>query len=206
VVASYRYDPYGNTLAQSGALANANTYRFSSKELHAGSGLYYYGYRFYDPSLQRWINRDPIGEPGFQESRMAHAFVGAIGRFSLYAPASSGRRFGYNRGAFIILRGRRTVGPSDGPNAYTAMANTPTDLVDPIGLQWCFPRPCTDSDELICLGVCAANNQYPIGCKCWTCYDLIGFGYAQYEVIAAQCTCTDPGDAMPAVAQEPGGN
>jgi uncharacterized protein RhaS with RHS repeats len=26
--------------------------------------LYYYGFRFYEPSLQRWINRDPIAESG----------------------------------------------------------------------------------------------------------------------------------------------
>ena len=64
-VASYRYDPYGNTISSSGSLASANVYRFSSKELHVTSGLYYYGYRFYDPNLQRWLNRDPIGEFGF---------------------------------------------------------------------------------------------------------------------------------------------
>jgi hypothetical protein len=28
------------------------------------SGLYYYGYRFYDPNLQRWLNRDPLEERG----------------------------------------------------------------------------------------------------------------------------------------------
>lgn len=28
------------------------------------SGLYYYGYRFYSPSLMRWQNRDPIEEEG----------------------------------------------------------------------------------------------------------------------------------------------
>jgi uncharacterized protein RhaS with RHS repeats len=28
------------------------------------SGLYYYGYRFYDPLTQRWMNRDPIGVEG----------------------------------------------------------------------------------------------------------------------------------------------
>jgi RHS repeat-associated protein len=39
-------------------------YWFSSKPIHANSGLYYYGYRFYWPELQRWINRDPIGERG----------------------------------------------------------------------------------------------------------------------------------------------
>jgi RHS repeat-associated protein len=64
VAASYRYDPYGNTTASSGSLASANTYRFSSKEIHDASGLYYYGYRFYAPSLQRWVNRDPIEETG----------------------------------------------------------------------------------------------------------------------------------------------
>jgi RHS repeat-associated protein len=64
VVASYRYDPFGNLISSSGPLASANVYRFSSKEFHAASSMYYYGFRFYDPNLQRWINRDPIEEEG----------------------------------------------------------------------------------------------------------------------------------------------
>jgi RHS repeat-associated protein len=64
LVAKYLYDPYGNILSQSGPLADANVYRFSSKEFHANSGLIYYLYRFYDPNLQRWLSRDPIGEAG----------------------------------------------------------------------------------------------------------------------------------------------
>jgi len=64
VLASYRYDPFGNIISKSGSLADVNVYRFSSKEVHVNSGMYYYGYRFYDPNLQRWINRDPIGEIG----------------------------------------------------------------------------------------------------------------------------------------------
>jgi RHS repeat-associated protein len=62
LVASYQYDPYGNLLASKGPLAAANLYRFSSKEVHANSGLVYYLYRYYEPSLQRWMNRDPIGD------------------------------------------------------------------------------------------------------------------------------------------------
>jgi RHS repeat-associated protein len=42
----------------------ANLCRFSSKEFHPKSGLYYYIYRFYHPTLLRWINRDPLGEDG----------------------------------------------------------------------------------------------------------------------------------------------
>ncbi len=62
VIASYRYDPFGGNISSSGTLATANVYRFSSKEIHSPSGLYYYGYRWYDAARQRWINRDPLGE------------------------------------------------------------------------------------------------------------------------------------------------
>jgi RHS repeat-associated protein len=64
IVAQYQYDPFGNTECMSGPLANANRYRFSSKEWNDGPNIYYYGYRFYDPILQRWLNRDPIEERG----------------------------------------------------------------------------------------------------------------------------------------------
>jgi RHS repeat-associated protein len=67
--AAYRYDPFGRWLAQTGPYASANVMRFSSKPwvAHNGSntdGLYYYGYRFYDPLTQRWLNRDPLEEQG----------------------------------------------------------------------------------------------------------------------------------------------
>lgn len=62
VVGRYVYDPYGNTVSLSGPQAEANPYRFSSKEYMVNSGLYAYGYRFYEPSLQRWLNRDPLEE------------------------------------------------------------------------------------------------------------------------------------------------
>ena len=64
VVAKYLYDSFGNTLGLWGSLAAGNTYRFSSKEIDARTGHYYYGYRWYDPNLQRWLNRDPIQEAG----------------------------------------------------------------------------------------------------------------------------------------------
>jgi RHS repeat-associated protein len=62
--ARYNYDPFGNMLTMSGPVATANKYRFSSKEWNGSAGLYYYGFRFYEPSLQRWLNRDPNQELG----------------------------------------------------------------------------------------------------------------------------------------------
>ena len=63
-VAKYLYDPYGNLIAMWGTLAQINTIRYSSKEIDLKSGNYYYGNRFYDPNLQRWLNNDPIQEWG----------------------------------------------------------------------------------------------------------------------------------------------
>jgi RHS repeat-associated protein len=64
IVAKYLYDAFGNVLSAAGSLAQQNLYRFSSKEAHLNSGLIYYLYRYYDPNLQRWSNRDPMEETG----------------------------------------------------------------------------------------------------------------------------------------------
>ncbi|WP_176014020.1 RHS repeat domain-containing protein [Victivallis sp. Marseille-Q1083] len=62
-VAEYVYDAFGRTISSSGAEADNFTYRFSTKPMD-GNGLYYYGYRYYDPQHGRWISRDPIEENG----------------------------------------------------------------------------------------------------------------------------------------------
>jgi RHS repeat-associated protein len=64
IIAGYLYDPFGRQFGQWGALAQANRMRFSSKPVHAQSGLYDYGFRHYDPNLQRWLTEDPLGEAG----------------------------------------------------------------------------------------------------------------------------------------------
>jgi len=64
--AKYEYDAYGNTIIKSGAFADDNPYRFSTKYFDEASSLYYYGYRYYSPRLGRWLNRDPIEERSFE--------------------------------------------------------------------------------------------------------------------------------------------
>ena len=64
VAAKYLYGPFGETLSLSGPLAPLNTYRFASKEWNDRAGIYYFGRRYYDPIIMRFLNRDPIAEQG----------------------------------------------------------------------------------------------------------------------------------------------
>lgn len=129
LAASYRYDPFGNTISSSGTYAAANVYRFSGKEYMTNSGMYYYLYRFYDPNLQRWINRDPL----------ADVLVGRSRQMGVSAPVSQ------------ILAGSSAVRPSLnrflaegllGPNLYGYVNNSPLDFVDPLGLVAGIWVPC----------------------------------------------------------------
>jgi len=63
-VAHFEYDPFGNLTVDSESNAAAFPYRFSTKPQDQTTGLYYYGYRYYDPVTGRWPSRDPIGEMG----------------------------------------------------------------------------------------------------------------------------------------------
>jgi RHS repeat-associated protein len=91
MVAKYKYDPYGRTITATGPLAAANLYRFSSKEINPATGMYYFGYRFYNPAIQRWMNRDPLEERAglnlydFTHNRPIWG-VDTDGRFVQYLP------------------------------------------------------------------------------------------------------------------------
>jgi RHS repeat-associated protein len=55
----YTYDAFGNLLTQAGQVQNP--YRFSSKEYSPTSGLVYFGARYYDPRIGRFLTPDPLG-------------------------------------------------------------------------------------------------------------------------------------------------
>jgi insecticidal toxin complex protein TccC len=60
LISQERYYPFGGTAwwaARSAIEAKYKTIRYSGKERDA-SGLYYYGFRYYAPWLQRWLNPD----------------------------------------------------------------------------------------------------------------------------------------------------
>ncbi|MHC8311705.1 RHS repeat domain-containing protein [Pseudomonas sp. GT1P32] len=63
VLAQEHYYPFGGTACWAGKSAlvvKYKTIRYSGKERDA-TGLYYYGFRYYAPWLQRWVSADPAG-------------------------------------------------------------------------------------------------------------------------------------------------
>jgi RHS repeat-associated protein len=60
--ARYDYDPFGNATKVSGDLTL--DFGYTGHYRHTASNLYLPPYRGYDPTIGRWINRDPIGEAG----------------------------------------------------------------------------------------------------------------------------------------------
>lgn len=64
IAGRYTYGPFGRLTGKWGSLADANAMQFSSMPKVGQSGVVGYPSRFYDPTLQRWLNPDPMGELG----------------------------------------------------------------------------------------------------------------------------------------------
>lgn len=64
VVAHYEYSPFGRLMNKTGVMADEFTHRFSSKPYCLVTHLIEYQYRYYDPVLGIFINRDPFEEKG----------------------------------------------------------------------------------------------------------------------------------------------
>src|SRR5690625_6968065 len=58
------YGPFGESIRATGPVAEVNPFRFSAKYFDTDTGLYYYDYRYYSPSMGPFFNRDPIEEQG----------------------------------------------------------------------------------------------------------------------------------------------
>ena len=68
--ATYTYDAFGQPQQTGGTLSQPM--QFSTKQYDPQTGLAYFGFRFYQPGLGRWLNRDPLGESA---GLNAYAFV-----------------------------------------------------------------------------------------------------------------------------------
>ena len=68
------YDPWGGVSRSEGNIDP--THRFNGKELDAESGLYYYGGRYYDSEVSRFISGDPfVPGPGNPQSLNRYSYT-----------------------------------------------------------------------------------------------------------------------------------
>jgi RHS repeat-associated protein len=104
------YDGFGKMIKFVGPMTAKNNYWYSGKEYVSQAGMYGFGYRFYEANFQRWLNRDPIGEPGFEAIRRINPLGG-------------------------IRNGGLQAEITQGPNLYTFVDNSPVNYIDPLGLQ-----------------------------------------------------------------------
>lgn len=74
VAATYQYDPFGNNTKTTGSIANP--WRFTGEYLDSTTGLYKMGERYYDPSIARWSQQDPIFNPMDPPQANRYSYVG----------------------------------------------------------------------------------------------------------------------------------
>lgn len=186
LAAEYRYDPYGKTIASAGSLKDSNKYRFSSKEFIVNGGVYYFGYRFYSPTIQRWLNRDPVGDTAFDIVRLA----------------SITRSF------------RESLKDVETINLYCFVQNSPQEKYDALGLKskgifsiiggiltGCGKAPVRSWTPPSGPGDCGNDPDYSVSVKDWTlCKSQTGDGAAE---CATMCSClAGQTDAIEHLCQE----
>jgi RHS repeat-associated protein len=89
VVNTYTYDPYGNTTSVSETVSNP--FRFIGAEWDSSTGLYKMGERYYDPTIGRFTQPDPLdGQTYTYAGNNPVNFVDPAGLYSIACPACFG--------------------------------------------------------------------------------------------------------------------
>jgi RHS repeat-associated protein len=64
IVNSYKYDPYGGVVTENETSVRPTSFRFAGGLYSSSVGLHKFGARWYDQSLGRWTQQDPIDQTG----------------------------------------------------------------------------------------------------------------------------------------------
>lgn len=156
-VANYEYGPFGETIRKTGSMAEANSFRFSTKHQDDESDLLYYGYRYYNPSTGTWPNRDPLNAASDTEGRYYllkhYGFVEGLARsFAEAPPDLNDYLFTHNEPVkdfdvlgLIDISGSPCSSASSGPgqfNPYTGPGwhHPPGTIGNSLTLTICCPK------------------------------------------------------------------
>jgi RHS repeat-associated protein len=115
ITASYEYGPFGEPLKIMGSYAATNAFTFSSRYTDRETNVVYFGHRYYDPQLGRWVSEDPVEERGRKAltpsrqreegSGNPYSYVENKSLDALDATGLYGRIIYQNRSLLFFLRG-----------------------------------------------------------------------------------------------------
>ena len=156
VVAHYEYDPFGTTLTASGTAAAANPFRFSTKYTDDETTLVYYGYRFYSPTLGRWLTRDPLGEDGGINlyAMLENNLIDFIDFLGLDVVT-------WKKDGYVYICGKKDAGVTD---FFTMEKPTKAKLAERLGLTVQELNSFKQNSELASLD---EHKVVPAGSKLW---------------------------------------
>ena len=121
---SYSYDAFGNALMVQGQGKGAknitNPYGFSTKEYNPKSGLSYFGARYYDPVVGRFVTKDPLSW-GPDDPRMFTPLVNVLNAFPVRAMRQAVAHAG-------------TINPQMSQR-YLYCMNNSVNVIDPLGMR-----------------------------------------------------------------------
>lgn len=215
VVAHYEYSPFGETIVATGDLAQNNPFRFSTKYFDDEAGLSYYGYRYYSPSLGRWLSRDPIGELGsistrimlIQQALVINNFNAIIYTSILRQIDNANARIGDPLYLFVNNNSanRTDVLGLNGNEPPDIMKCCPDWMHDWVNYNSCFDRSCDKAKTCVsdgfksCLRVCRNEPSCVFVCDMF-----VVIPYCKYSFSVDISKCPGPTCAYPPTAQKTG--
>jgi RHS repeat-associated protein len=177
VSARYEYGPFAEPVRITGALADAQPIRFSTKWTDLESGFLYYGYRYYSPSTGRWLSRDPVEELVTFEATLRFASAGITFEMQKSQNTRSLYHFLVNDGVNEFdLNGLQPAAkvPRAGDPCCTEpckmTATTVHVSVEPVTTGGgCTRRKAASWSATVAVGWFAEGDCPIIGCRYWTC-------------------------------------
>jgi RHS repeat-associated protein len=143
VSALYEYGPFGEVIRKTGTMGTPNPFRFSTKFQDDETDLVYYGYRYYNTTLGRWLGRDPKTEGG---ALNLYSFVGnkpvaAIDFLGLAVPACDSVDANPQLAAECYNAIDGVTGTMPAPRPVPVPLPVPISLWDKVcGCTYCFIR------------------------------------------------------------------
>src|SRR6266542_1373975 len=137
-VENYTYTAYGRERANGAATPDA-THRFTGQVFDQDTGLYYYGARYYDSELARFVQADTV-IPSLWNPQSYNRYSYALNNPLRYTDPDGHDPLDYLGGGFAQLRGRRNLdlwakGLGRGFNSFGAAQAYIKAQHDPTGLN-----------------------------------------------------------------------